>query len=413
MAVEPDIELCSHLSDPDAWVVLKGEGFHPDLIEDERVRDAFEWAKDFLRKHNEPPSAEVLDDEFEIPGEPFFEEPVTVPDDLVERMRRRYKNNQQRTRVRKIVKLQKEDSDSVAKEMAMSAKELQDILSRRGESYNAGEGERAIQAYLDKATRGPGASLGFPALDAYFSGQRGITTLAAAPKSYKSWITVKAVFESILQGKYPWLFSLELPAEETEMRLMCMMADLPFHKYISNSFTREEQKLLTDVEKLMAETGAYKVLTPPYGERTIEEMIDKAQDGGAGAIFIDQAQYVETDGKKLGDWNETGKYWAVLDRARSLTENICFVHQLNSSKAASSSTFPTYDMIKSTSAFAEVGTLVLGLWASKEMRRSSKMQIGVLSARNHTHLIWDVDVNLTTGCDFQITGIAPDEEEGD
>jgi len=413
MAVEPDIELCAHLSDPDAWVVLKGESFHAELIEDERVREAFEWGKDFLREHGEPPSQDVFDDEFEIKGEPFFNEPVTVIEDLVDRMRRRYKNNQQRDRIKGLVKLQKEDPDSVQREMAANAKELQAILSRRGEVYNAGEGERAIQAYLDKATRGPGASLGFPILDAYFTGQRGITTLAAAPKSYKSWITVKAVLESILQGKYPWLFSLELPAEETEMRLMCMMADLPWWKYIENSFTREEQKLLADTEMLMAEAGAYKILTPPHGARTVEEMIDQAQDGGAGAIFIDQAQYVETDGKKLGDWNETGKYWAVLDRARSLADNICFVHQLNSAKAASSDTFPTYDMLKSTSAFVEVGTLVLGLWASKEMRKSSKMQIGVISARNHTNIIWDVDVNLTTGCDFEITGVAPDEDEPD
>ena len=409
MAVEPDIELCGHLCDPEAWVVLKGEGFHPDLIEDERVREAFEWALDFFRKYGEPPTAEVLDDEFEIPGEPFFKEPVTVPDDLVERMRKRYKNNQQRAHVRKIVKLQKEDSDSVAKEMALSAKELQDILSRRGESYSAGEGERALKAYLDKATKGPGASLGFPLLDAYFSGQRGITTIAAAPKSFKSWIAVKATRESILQGKYPWLYSLELPAEETEMRLMCMMANLPFHKYISNSFTREEQELLVDTESLMAESGAYKIDTPPYGERTIEELIDKAQNAGAGAIFIDQAQYVETDGKSLGDWNETGKYWSVVHRAKEMADNICFIHQL-SYKAANSDSFPTYEMVKGSSAFVEVGTLVLGLWANKEMRKSSRMQIGVISARNHTHLIWDVDVNLTTGCDFQIIGVAEDED---
>src|SRR5271165_6076178 len=164
MAVEPDIELCSHLSDPDAWVVLKGEGFHPDLIEDERVREAFDWSQDFLRKHGEPPSADVLDDEFEIKGEPFFQEPVTVLDDLVERMRRRYKNNRQRDHIKTLVKLQREDPDTVATESVRGGKELQEVLARRGESYSAGEGERAIKEYLDYATRGPGASLGFKTL---------------------------------------------------------------------------------------------------------------------------------------------------------------------------------------------------------------------------------------------------------
>lgn len=412
MAIEPDIELCSHLSDPDAWVILKGESFHVDLIEDERVREAFEWAKDFCREHGEPPTDEVLDDEFEIKGEPFFEEPVTVIEDLIDRMRRRYKNNQQRERIKGLVKLQKEDPDSVSKEMVKGGKELQEILARRGESFSAGEGDRAIKAYLDHCTKGPGASLGFKALDDYFAGQRGITTLAAAPKSGKSWIVVKAVLENILQGKYPWLYSLELPAEETEMRLMCMLSGVPWHKYINKNISREEQKRMAEMEKFLAETGAYKITTPPYGRRSIEELIGDAQDGGAGAIFIDQAQYVETDGKTLGDWNETGKYWSVLDRARNLTDDIFFVHQLNTTKVAEKGDqFPTYDMLKSTSAFGEVGTLVLGLWCNKEMRKSSRMQIGVLSARNHAHVIWDVAVNFATDCNFEIIGIAPDEDE--
>lgn len=410
MAVEPDIELCSHLSDPDAWVVLKGEGFHADLIEDEIVREAFEWAQEFIREHHEPPTPDVLDDEFEIKGEPFFEEPVTVIEDLVDRMRRRYKNNQQRERIKSLVKLQKDDPDSVATEMARSAKELQEILARRGEVYKAGDGERALQTYLDYATKGPGPSLGFKTLDDYFAGQRGISVIAAAPKSYKSWFVVKATLENILQGKYPWLYSLELPAHETEMRLMCMMAGLPWHKYINKNFSREEQARLVEMETIMAEQGAYKIVTPSYGERTIEELIGNAKDGGAGAIFIDQAQYVETDKKTLGDWNETGKYWSVLDRARNLTDDICFVHQLNS-KAANAEKFPSYEMIKGSAAFVEVGTLVLGLWTSKEMRKSSRMQVGVISARNHTHLIWDVEVNLTTDCNFEILGVAEDEDE--
>lgn len=410
MAVEPDIELCAHLSDPDAWVVLKGEGFHADLIEDEIVREAFKWSKEFIREYGEPPTDEVLDDEFDIKDDPFFEEPVTVIEDLVDRMRRRYKNNQQRDRIKQLVKLQKEDPDSVAREMAASGKELQEILARRGESFSAGEGERAVKAYLDYATKGPGASLGFKTLDDYFGCQRGISVIAAAPKSCKSWIIVKATLENILQGKYPWLYSLELPAEETEMRLMCMMAGLPWHKYINKNFTREEQATLIETEKLMAESGAYRIVTPSYGHRTIEELIGNAQDAGAGAIFIDQAQYVETDNKTLGDWNETGKYWSVLDRARNLTDDICFVHQLNY-KAANAESFPSYEMIKGSSAFVEVATLVLGLWTSKEMRKSSRMQIGVISARNHTHRIWDVDVNLTTDSNFEIIGVAEDEDE--
>jgi hypothetical protein len=729
MAVEHDIELLSHLPDPEAWVVLRGEGFRDVLIEDDAVRSIYQWADQHYREHGQVATAAVLDEEFEID----FTEPETAIGDLIDRMRQRYMKNQGRDAVRAIGEQYKEDPSGVPKLLLQQGKELTDLLSRHGEMYGTGDVDRTLKGYLDKATKGPGPSLGFKTLDDYFYGQRGITVYAGPPKTWKalaldtpiptsrgwitmesievgdqvfdehgnqcsvtyvneicigrpcyrvvfsdgtsivadaehewvtktrkpehrerawtteeirntltrcdggsnhsiavagplqledadlpidpyvlgawlgdgtaadgaitiaddqigseiekagyvvrawkssqyvrgvlslkaelrelgvlknkripeqylrasvsqrlsllqglmdtdghctaakgecilytsepslrdqyldlirslgfkpmvnvyqtdckpswhisfmayvdnsvfrltrkrqrqrnrpgpnprsstrqitdivsvssvpvrcisvdssshlylagegmipthnSWFMVKGVIENIFQGTYPWLYPLELPAEETNMRLLCMITNIPWHKYIHNTITRDEQKMMKEVAKDLDEMGVYKIVQPPQGERGPDELIGKAQDAGSGSIWVDQLQYVEVDGKSLGAWNETGKYWEVLDRSRNLTDNICFAHQFNRS-VMNADKMPSVQQLKGSSAIEETATLALGLWASKEMRKSKRLEVGTLISRNHDFRSWEVEVDLTHRCNFDITGVVEDDE---
>lgn len=405
MAVEPDIELLGHLPDPEAWLVLRAEKFREELIEDDAVRAIYQWADQYYRDHHEIATEAVLDEEFDID----FTEPETAIGYVIENMRERYMKNKGRQALRVIGERFKEDPTSVPKLLLQQGKELSDLLARRGEMYGTGDIDRTLKGYLDKATKGPGPSLGFKALDDYFYGQRGITIYAGPPKTWKSWFMVKATIENILQGTYPWLYPLELPAEETHMRLVCMMADIPWHKYIHNTITRDEQKLMREVSKDLDELGAYKIVQPPQGERSVDALIGAAQDAGAGAIFVDQLQYVEVDGKSLGAWNETGKYWDALDRSRNLTDQICFAHQFNRS-VMNADKMPSVQQLKGSSAIEETATLALGLWASKEMRKSKRLEVGTLITRNHDFCNWEVEVDLTYRCHFEITGVVEDDD---
>jgi replicative DNA helicase len=405
MAVEPDIELLSHLPDPESWVVLRGEGFRDALIEDPAVLAIYQWADQHYREHGQVATAAVLDEEFEID----FTEPETAIGDLIDRMRTRYMKNQGRDAMRAIGDQFKEDPSGVPKLLLQQGRELTDLLSRHGEMYGTGDVDRTLKGYLDKATKGPGPSLGFKTLDDYFYGQRGITVYAGPPKTWKSWFMVKGVIENIFQGTYPWLYPLELPAEETNMRLICMISDIPWHKYIHNTISRDERRMMKEVAKDLDEMGVYKIVQPPQGERSVDSLIGKAQDAGAGSIWVDQLQYVEVEGKSLGAWNETGKYWEVLDRSRNLTDNICYAHQFNRS-VMNADKMPSVQQLKGSSAIEETATLALGLWASKEMRKSKRLEVGTLISRNHDFRNWEVEVDLTHRCNFDITGVVEDDE---
>jgi hypothetical protein len=167
--------------------------------------------------------------------------------------------------------------------------------------------------------------------------------------------------------------------------------------------------MMREIAKNLDEMGIYKIVQPPQGERSPDELIGKAQDAGAGSIWVDQLQYVEIGGKSLGAWNETGKYWEVLDRSRNLTDDICFAHQFNRS-VINADKMPSIQQLKGSSAIEETATLVLGLWASKEMRKSKRFEIGTLASRNHDFCNWEVEVDLTRRCNFEIVGVVEDDE---
>jgi hypothetical protein len=281
-----------------------------------------------------------------------------------------------------------------------------------GEVFGPGDFDKAWQAYEKKAALGPGPSLGFPDLDEYFFGQRGITIYAGPPKAGKSWVMVQTAWANIKEGKYPWLYPLEMPAEETYWRLACLAADMPWMKYVHNRLSDSDYKKLKGTIEQLDSEGAYKIVTPPQKERSIDHLVGKAQEAGAGAILVDQMQYVEVDGKSLGAHNQTGMYWDALNRARDLTDSICFAHQFNMrSGAGPLDAMPTIQQLKGSQAFEETATLVLGLWASKEMRQSGQMELGTLAARNHGLRSWHVAVDLYKRCNFEIMGVVEDDDD--
>lgn len=407
-AIDLDEEIISHLADPEAWAIFRGEGFKVELIEDDFVKEVYEWADKHLREHGKPPSASVLAEQFDIE----FVPPLTAAGDLVNRLRERYMKNSGRKVLKSVGELYQEDPLATPEFMTKEGHRLQRLLSKRGEIFGTGDHDRALQGYEQKVGQGPGASLGHEQLDTYFYGQRGLTFVVAPPKTYKSWQMIKMVLENVKDGRYVWLHSLELPAEESYMRFLCMAANVPWWHYLQNCLTRHEQQLMGDAAQMVAELGTFEIAKHDQGERSIERLVGRARDAGADIIFVDQLQYVEGSNRKsLGETNETGQYWGVCDRARDLSDEgpICFAHQFNRETRFADS-MPDIRLAKGSSAIEETATLALGLWANKDMRRSNIVEIGTLISRNYDLPSWEMSVEMNKGCNFEIIGRVEDDE---
>jgi replicative DNA helicase len=409
-ALDLDWDLISHLALPESIGALRAEQFTVDLIEDKTSREVFEWQMWHYREHGKPATASVLEDQF-----PDIE--ITTPDttigDLIERIRTRYMRNKGREIAKNIAISVNENPLEAPKLMLRGGRELADLVIKRGEVFATGDYHRAMALYDKKAQQGRGPSLGYKELNDHFNGMLGVTFLIAPPKTYKSWGCTNVIKENIIDGGFPYAYSLELPADEADMRLRCMTADLPYWKYLKRAMMPEDRDRLKEASELLDRSGSYRIEKPQQGERGVQRMVERALNAGASCVLIDQLQYVENKkGVNLGSANNTGDYWEVCNDLRDYSDEIPIfvVHQFNRS-VMNAKEMPEAQQAKGSAAVEEVATLALGLWANKEMRKNNIVEMGTLASRNYALERWRVGVQLSHGCSLDMLGIVDDDED--
>lgn len=409
-ALDLDWDLINHLAIPDSVRYLQGEQVNAQVIEDELTRFVFQFQMSHTREHGTPATPSVLEDEFD---EISIEAPQTAIGDLIERLRERFMRNHGRQVIKTLAEMAVEDPLQVAREMMRQGRALSDITTRRGETFGTGDWPRALARYNEKVLKGRGPSLGYELIDNHLNGMQGVTFLIAPPKTFKSWFAVNNVLENVIQGKFPYLYSLELPAEESDFRLRCMAAGVPYWKYQKSCLTKDELDQIENRSMLLDSGGTYKIEKPAPGERGVARMVERAMGAGADCILFDQLQYMENrKGVNLGSANNTGDYWEVCNDLRDYSDEIPIfvVHQFNRS-VMNAKEMPEMQQAKGSSAIEEVATLQLALWASKEMRKSKTVHCGTLASRNFEYATWELNINLSYGCALNMVGFVEDEDE--
>jgi replicative DNA helicase len=304
------------------------------------------------------------------------------------------------------------DPANIGADLIREGRRLAVRLTPKGEAFAADDFQRTMQEYDRLVTLGRGPSLGFQELDDYFYGQLGLTFLVGAPKSMKSWFTIKAFYENVLAGKEPLLYSLELPAYEADMRLRCMAAKVPYWKFTKRMLTPVDKKNLSDAADTLEQFGSYRIEKPGRGDRTVQKLVEKGRDQGHGAIFIDQLQYIENDRKRsLGGMNETGEYWEAINELRDYSDEgpIFVIHQFNRS-VMNADKMPEVQQAKGSAGIEECATLALGLWSSKAMRKSGLLHVGTLVSRNYDYQMWEAQAQMKNSCWLSITDTVDDDE---
>lgn len=406
-----DYDLFCHLADEKSIERLRAERVTSELIEDSEIAAAFEWQIEHIRDHGTPASGTVIEEEWEGLS---LNPPQTAIGDLIERIRERYMRNQGRTAIRNLYERAYADPLTVAKDMQREGRRLAELTVRRGESYGSDDHDRWLRNYKSKERHGLGPSLGFPEVDAHFNGQLGVTFIIAPPKTYKSWANINAMARNVERGKFAFGYSLELPADEATGRLNAMAGNVPYWRQLKHVLTDDDNKQIKDgLELLHAHGGRFEIEKPNQGERSVQFMVERAINAGADCIFIDQLQYVEArNGHSLGALNNTGDYFEVVNDLRNYSDEIpiLVVHQFNRS-VMNAKGMPEMQQVKGSAAIEEVATLMLGMWASKEMRQDNEIHLGTLASRNYSYASWKLGVHLSRGCELRMLGTVEDEEE--
>jgi hypothetical protein len=408
--IDLDEEVLSHLAVSESVHTFRSERLPAIMVEDEEIRHMFEWQMDHFRKHGKPATPSVLAEEFDLE----LTAPETTIGDLIHRLRERYVLNNARGEMEKVAKAYRADPMLVAPTMVRVGQDLARLVSPQGHAFGSGDLDRVLELYDRRALAGPGPSIGFDEIDEYTDGMRGVTICIAPPKGKKSWFTIKSFLENILAGKRAYLYSLELPPEEMNERLYAMAANIPPWKFIKRGLTKEDRKLLHDIQSLLDEQGSYKIVKPPIGQRGIEELVEHACDDGAEVIYIDQLQYVEFAPKHSLFSAKPQEYGEVLNTARDLSDDIplWLVHQFNRS-AQFSDSMPEMQQAKGAAAVEETASLIMGLWANKDMRRSGVTEFGMVVSRHFMLQSWEIGVDMNRGCQFECLGLADHDEDGE
>lgn len=408
-ALDLDEEILSHLANPDAWTDLRNEGFKVTLIEDPFVKEVYEWQDAHVRNHGVPATASVLADQFDV----SFVEPLTAIGDLVGRLDERFVRNNGREALEAARDQYIADPLVIPDFFSKEGRRLKALLSNKGDVYGTGDFDRLRQHYHHKVKLGRGPSLGFPELDDYFYGMLGLVFILAPPKTYKSWIMLKILVENVIKGNNVCLYSLELPAAESSMRLACLLADVPWWHYLHNCISPQELSVMNEFVETLNGMGVYSIVKPPKGERTLDHLVGKARDNGSDLILIDQLQYVENvNHHPLGERNDPGEYWGVLDNARDYSDEgpIYIAHQFNR-EAQYADKMPPIQQAKGSSGVEETATLALGMWANKDMHRSNLVEVGSIISRNYLNASWNMQVEMGKGCNFEIVGRVEEDDE--
>lgn len=408
-ALDLDEEVLAWIADPDGWYQLADEGLSEALIYDDEIADIYIWQRNHVREEGKPATAVALANKFDLD----FNAPETTVSDLMERLRERFLNQEARESLKEIGRKFTVDPGQIPKVLVQEGRRLSKILVPKGEAFGSGDYEQVAHIYHEKVLKGAGAKFGYEELDNYFFGQTGLTFWIGAPKSMKSWQMIKGLDANVKAGENAWLYSLELPAAETNWRLYCLLADVPWWHYTRNAMTKEDLSRCKEAANLVDSIGVYNIKKPPMGERSMDALIHNARDAGASVVFLDQLQYVENEkGQSLGELNDTGEYFRAINKARNLSDDgpICIAHQFNRN-AQFADKMPPIENAKGSSAIEEAATLALGLWANKDMRRSGILEIGTLISRNSMFMDWEVEVELSRGCNFEIIGEANHDEE--
>lgn len=408
--IDLDLELVYHLADPEAVAVLLDQKLSPELVVDDRCREVYEWQVEHVHEHGQPATQLVLEDEFPWLRDDFYD-PETAIDDLLDRIRSRYVRNMAGPALVRIATKVKTDPLAAIHDLSTVARELKELATSRDETFGTGDHERSMRVYEETMTQGPGPTLGFPELDVAYNGIRALVFLVAPPKTGKSWIGINSAYEQIMQGKRPYLDSLEMPAVETDWRLKCRAANVPFWKFIKGKLSHEDLDLLAAAASILDESGAYEIAKPAPGKRDANHLVDAAMNWGADSLIVDQLQYVETPGgRSIGTKNETGDYWEACNTFKDNSDHLpmLIIHQFNRS-VMNADAMPEIQQIKGSSAIEETGTLILGAWANKEMKKSGMIELGSMAARNFSDSAWEIRLELNRGCDFSVVGEVEDD----
>jgi replicative DNA helicase len=380
-------------------VILSKEGFDLDLVMDSDVRSFANWTFHYLSVHGEAPSPVAIEREFSITDEGNPELPPTY---LLEQLRTRKKRKARQEIVEKLI--DEEDPEKFSQTLVDEGYKLWSTTSSQKHILTMEDHPEMIKYFqLEAQDQRKGASYGFVPLD-YISGgaKKGhLSFLAARPKRYKTWIGLKAFVEQARQGLAPVFFNLELSDVEIYQRLVCLVSGVSFAKMKHNRLTDRDWDLINERMGEFADCGPAYIVSPPYDNRTVDDLVLEVQKLQSQSVIIDQLSYLQWKGNYASEHQGYREVVHNMKNAAIKLEIPWFCICQFNREAANVEEMAGAQMAGLTRAIEETCDMFLGLHRDKEDLEMGRVQLGIVEARhcsaNHK---WDIEVEMNNNTSF-------------
>jgi hypothetical protein len=172
-----------------------------------------------------------------------------------------------------------------------------------------------------------------------------------------------------------------------------MISGFSWDKMQKGELMPADYKMISDAWEQFDETwGDYWIEMPPQDERTVADLVRRADQVGAGSIYISQFAYIES----AKDYrNEFDKFKSIaIDLKRAATkqgsERPIYVEAQYNRGGDTMEELEDFNGSKVglTDMIVQSADILMGIFQSKDLRDSQQIEMGILESRNTDKAAW-------------------------
>lgn len=402
-----DQEFTNHLTKQDSVEIILREGVSDELLEVPTAKSVYQFVQHQFNDSGRIPNLKVLANEF---PKITFEEPEAGVEYVIEKLRDRFQRNEIGELLNDVAKTTTKDPGEALTKLRSAVFEIERTSLSNRHVWKPGDHKIFLRDLQQKVLAGAfkGTSIGFKEIDDYTGGAKdgNVIYILARPKRKKTWFTLNTFVAMAVDGKAPYLFTLENGEEEIMLRISCLISGYSWSDAQKGNFMPKDYKVLEQAWEQFNQHEHY-IEMPPMDERTVPSLTAKADKVGAGAIVISQFNYL-TGTKDWYPQRHEKDAEVAVDLKRAATRPgherpIVIEAQFNRGGDSMEELDDfTGSKVGLTDMIPQSADTLYGLFENKDMRASKQMEFGILDARNHGKASWFVSTELDSKTEFRV-----------
>lgn len=408
LSLDFDQEFINHLSDAQSVEFILREGFASDLLLRPEAKSVYSFVQHQFSETGKIPTERTLHTEF---PKITFDPPETTVNYVVEKLRERFQRKEVADMLVDVADVVDKDPSSAMQKLRNAVFEIEKQSLSNRHIWRPGDHKMFLRNMQQKIASGfyQGASIGYDEIDKFTGGTKpgNLAYIMARPKLTKTFNICKAFIAQAEQGWSPYLSTLENSEEEIMLRISCMISGFPWDDAQKGNFTSKDWKLIDKAWDDFSSNNDFRIECPPLDERTVAQIVNKADREGAKSLIISQFKYI--DGTQPFYRAEHEKYAEVaVDLKRAATrpgfERPILVEAQFNRGGDTMEELEDFDAGKVglTDMIPQSADTIYGLFQNKDMRQNNTTEYGILLARNHGRAAWFIEQQFVSRTEFRL-----------